>query len=134
VEKWRDTFRRGFAPLLSDQALKALHQALITDDPRLMQGATCSPPPLAAVQDWPAEACCLVPFGAWQSEGLETVEQIEDYFARTCYAVDEALGEVAACRHLLNWFDETPRAEVRGELTYEVELALEKRACRGVAS
>ena len=35
--------------------------------------------------------------------------------------------EPAACRWFLNWYDDTPRDEVRRELLAEVELALAER-------
>jgi hypothetical protein len=66
-------------------------------------------------------------FGGWQGEGLETVGQVEDYFARLCQRCNTALGEPAACRWFLNWADEAPRGQLRKELLPEVELALAAR-------
>jgi len=37
------------------------------------------------------------------------------------------MGEPAACRWFLNWFDDTPRAEVRGLLLSEVNRTLAQR-------
>ena len=63
----------------------------------------------------------------WKGSGLGTVKEVEEFFVRTCTAADEALGELAACRHFLNWFDETPRADMRRELLREVNRAINQR-------
>jgi hypothetical protein len=127
MESWRKVWREGVAPLLSNAALESLQQALTSDDARLLQGATTTPPPLQCVQDWPVEAACALGFCGWQGEGLETVAEVEEFFARTCFEVDERLGEPAACRWFLNWFDDTPRDEMREKLTAEVVRALAQR-------
>jgi hypothetical protein len=110
--------------MLSRNALEALRDALRDDDPRLIQGATTTPPPLQCVQDWPVEAACVIGYAGWQGEGLETVAEVEEFFARTSYQIDLACGEPAGCRFFLNWHDETPREEMRRELLPEVERSL----------
>jgi hypothetical protein len=127
MESWRKVWRKGVAPLLSNPALESLQRALTEDDARLLQGSTTTPPPLQCVQDWPVEAACALGFCGWQGEGLETVAEVEEFFARTCFEVDERLGEPAACRWFLNWFDETPRDEMREKLSAEVARALAQR-------
>jgi hypothetical protein len=127
MESWRKVWREGFAPLLSTAGLESLRDALKADDGRLLQGSTSSPPPLMCVQDWPVEAACALGYCAWQGEGLETVGEVEDFFARACFDADQRLGEPAACRYFLNWFDDTPRAEMRRDLLAEVELVLAQR-------
>lgn len=99
-------------------------RALESDDQRLVQGVTTSPPPLQSVQDWPVEAACAVGYCGWAGDGLETVGEVEEFFARVCHECDRLLGEPAGCRHLLNWFDEAPRDEMRQHLAGEVRLAL----------
>jgi hypothetical protein len=127
MESWRKVWRDGFVPQLSTTGLEALRQALCEDDPRLIQGATTSPPPLQCVQDWPVDACCVLGYCSWQTEDLETVAEVEEEFARLCFEADQVLGEPAACRYFLNWYDETPRDEMRRELLAEVDLALADR-------
>ena len=127
MEAWRKVWRDGLCPLLSDEALAALETALRSDDRRLIQGATTQPPPLLCVQDWPCEAGCLVGYCGWVGEGLETVGEVEEFFARMCFEMDTRLGEPAGCRWLLNWWDETPRAEAVAALLPEVELELRRR-------
>ncbi len=127
MDSWRKVWREGFAPLLSTTGLQALKRALREDDGRLLQGATTSPPPMMCVQDWPVEATCAIGFCAWQGEGLETVGEVEEFFARACHEADDRLGEPAACRYFLNWFDDTPRDQMRRILLEEVEFVLNQR-------
>ena len=128
MESWRTVWRDGFAPVLALSGLEALRDALAGDDDRLTQGSTTTPPPLMCVQDWPVEAACAVGYCGWQGAGLETVGEVEEYFARCCFEADQRLGEAAACRWFLNWFDDTPRDEMRDELLAEVERAIEDRS------
>jgi len=104
-----------------------LKLALQSDSALLIQGSTTTPPPLMCVQDWPVEAACGIAYCGWKGDKLETVGQVEEYFARLCFEADQRLGEPAACRWFLNWFDDTPRNEMRRELLVEVERAIEKR-------
>jgi hypothetical protein len=127
MESWRKVWREGVAPLISTEGLEALARALEGDDPRLLQGATTTPPPLQCVQDWPVEAACAVGYCGWQGDGLETVAEVEEFFAKVCFEVDQQLGEPAACRWFLNWFDETPREEMRQLLLAEVKRELAQR-------
>ena len=127
MELWRRVWREGMVPSLSTAALEALGKALETNDPRLLQGATTSPPPLQCVQDWPVEGACGLGYCGWQGEGLETVAEVEEFFAKVCFEVDQRLGEPAAARWFLNWFDETPRDEMRRLLLGEVNQALAER-------
>lgn len=128
MESWRTVWREGFAPTLSRKCLEVLRDALEVDDPRLTQGATTTPPPLMCVQDWPVEAACALGYCGWRGEQLQTVGEVEEFFARCCFEADKRLGESAACRWFLNWFDDTPRDEMRSELLGEVERAIEERA------
>jgi hypothetical protein len=130
MEQWRLVWRNGFAPVIPAEALTALADALRTDDPRLTQGSTTTPPPLMCVQDWPCEAGCALGFcGTVVNGGFgnATVGQAEEFFARACFEADQRLGEPAACRWFLKFFDDAPRDEMRRELLAEVELALAAR-------
>jgi hypothetical protein len=127
VESWRTVFRDGFVPGLSDNALLALAKGLGEDDPRLMQGRTTDPPPLQCVQSWPCQGGCLIGYAGWIGEGLTTVGEVEEYFARCCFDADQRLGNPGACRWLLNWFDDTPREDMRRELLAEVDRAIKER-------
>lgn len=127
MESWRKVWREGLAPGLSTRALEALRHALLIDDPRLLQGATTTPPPLQCVEDWPVEGACGLGYCGWQGDRLETVGQVEEFFARACFEADRRLGEPAGCRWFLNWYDETPRPEMRRQLLAEVNRALALR-------
>lgn len=120
MESWRRVWREGFQPIMPEAGLVALLEALQTDDVRIMQGATTSPPPMMCVQDWPCDATDAIGFAGWQGNSLETVGEVEEFFARACFDADQRLGEPAACRYFLNWFDDTPRHEMRRELAAEI--------------
>jgi hypothetical protein len=127
MDSWRRVWREGVAPLVSTEGLEALRRGLASDDARLVQGATTTPPPLQCVQDWPVEAACALGFCGWQGDGLETVAEVEEFFARMCFEIDQRLGEPAGCRWFLNWYDETPRDEMRCLLLSEVNRSLALR-------
>ena len=126
MESWRTVFREGFAPILPTDGLEYVAELLRNDSPELIQGATTDPPPLTANKDWDAEAACFL--GACgMGAGCQTVNEVEEFFAKACWDADQHIGEQAACRWFLNWFDETPRAEMRRELLAEVERVLAHR-------
>ena len=133
MESWRKVWREGLAPLLSTKGLQALKQALVRDDERLTQGSTTTPPPMQCVLDWPVEGACVVGYCAWQGDGLETVGEVEEFFAKVCFEADQRLGEPAACRYFLNWYDDTPRDEMRKLLLAEVNRSLAERYTPGAA-
>lgn len=124
MQPWQKAWREGFQPPISYEGLLALREALISDDPNLLQGSTTKPPPLMCVQDWDTEAACAVSYTGWKGDHLITVGEVEEYFARMCYECDQRIGEQAGCRHFLNWWDETPREVARQELLIEVESRL----------
>jgi len=123
MEAWRKVWREGVLPLLTKENLEVLLAALESDDQTLIQGATSQPPPLQCVADWPVEACCAFGYMGWK-QGLETVGEIETFFATMAYEVDCKIDEPAGCRFFLNWFDETPRDEMRRELSAEIRRNL----------
>lgn len=125
LESWRLAWRNGLAPGLSHRHLLALREALLADDPALLQGATCSPPPLECVAEWPVEAACPLCWLGWKAEGRATVAEAEHFFAWLCCEADKRLGEPAAVRWFLNWVDDTPRHVMRRELLSEVERSLQ---------
>jgi hypothetical protein len=127
LESWQLVWRQGFVPNLNEKMLKALKEALEKNDPRLIQGATTTPPPLMCVRDWPVEAADAIGYMGWQGDDRKTVGETEEFFAMHCFEADSKLGEPAACRWFLNWFDDTPRDEMRRELLKEVNVALGER-------
>lgn len=134
VESWRSVWRFGFAPILSTAGLTALAAALEADDSRLTQGSTTTPPPLMCVQEWPVEAACALGYCGWMGDGLDTVGGVQKFFVRCCFDADQRLGDLAACRGFLNWFDDTPRDEMRSELLAEVRRELSSRSSSQVAA
>lgn len=127
MESWRKTFREGIAPQLSTAGMQALATALQTDDARLLQGTTTSPPALQAVYGWSLEGADAIGYCGWHGDGLSTVAEAEEFFGKVCYECDQVIGEPAACRWWLNWYDDTTRNEMRRELLPEVLRVLGQR-------
>src|SRR5262245_52970307 len=121
MESWRYVWRTGAVPHLVTEALEALRQALVSDDARLIQGATTQPRPLECYADFPAEGACALSFGPWQAEGLVTVGEVEESFARLCDQIDRCTGEPGSFRYFVTWLDDTPRDVMRRELLCEVQ-------------
>lgn len=127
MKAWQRVWREGIAPELSVEGLRALEAALLRDDPRLAQGYTTSPPAFEIMADSPVEAACAVAFAGWQGDGISQVGDVGEFYSSVLVNADYRLKEHGACHHFLNWFDETPRAEVRKALLPEVRLAIESR-------
>jgi hypothetical protein len=134
MDAWQKVWRDGFAPVLSTAALNTLRHALETDDPRLLQGVTTVPPPLQCVGAWAVEGACALGYCGWQGDGLQTVAQVERYFARACRHADQRLGDSGACRFFLNWFDNAPREQMRRQLLAEVDRELKRRPAQRSAA
>lgn len=128
MELWQASWRKGFVPVLSRKALEALRDALVRDDPRLLQGSTTDPLPYLCMRRKPCEGGCAISFCGWQGEGIETVGKVDQFFIETCEKVCQDMREGVACRWFLNWFDDTPRDVMRRELLPEVNLALESKS------
>jgi hypothetical protein len=104
------------------------------DDRRLIQGGTTTPPPLMCMRDFPVEAGCLLGYCgavAHGGIGVATVGQVEEAFVRFCFDADNAVGEPAYCRNLLNFWDDTPRPAARVLVLEEVAYTL---AGRGIGN
>lgn len=130
MTSYETVFKRGFAPGLSDAQLESLRSALAADDPRVIQGATTTPPPLRAVQDWPVQATCPITWTGWQggqNPDCTTVGAAEEHFARLCFEADRRLGEEAACRWYLNAVDDLPRDEIWAETIRMIDDVLRDR-------
>lgn len=132
MESWRKVWRDGFAPAMSIEALEVLLVGLEKNDPAIVQGATTRPPPLMCVQDWPVEAADAIGFAGWKGESLSTVGEVEEYSAKMCFEADQRLGQPAACRWFLNFWDDTPRGEVFKLLAEEIKLWLTQ--CQSIKS
>ncbi len=131
MEEWKKCWREGFAPNLSTKGLEALHLALATDDPRLIQGSTTAPRRPGMLGLFPVEAACAIGFCGWKGDGLEIVAAVDKFFDQACQKADQFLGKTSAWRLFLNWYDLTPRDEMRSQLLAEVELELaERKRCK----
>ena len=131
MESWRLVWRDGFAPVLTTDRAGG--------PPRRPRGGR--PPADAGLHDHPAPAACACRTGrsrpparsataAGRATGWRPSARSRSSSPACCFEADQRLGEPAACRWFLNWFDDTPRDEMRRELLAEVELALERLAGR----
>lgn len=135
MEAWQKVWREGACPLIKTKTLKRLKRVLEEEDQRLIQGTTTTPPALACTADWPIEAACLLGICGWieACEGLDrneepvTIGEVEEAFAALCHGTDQRMNEPAAVHYLLNWFDDTPRAEMIAQLLPEVVAEIERR-------
>jgi hypothetical protein len=136
IEAWKQVWREGIAPVLPAEGLIALRNALESDDRRLMQGCTTQPPPLSVIRTWKCEGGCAISYAGWLGESLVRVHEVASFFDRVTGEAAARLERLAGDRGeqpflsvgmFLNWFDDTPRNEVRRELLPEVVLALESR-------
>jgi hypothetical protein len=127
MTSWQWVWHEGIAPSLSTAALEALARALEHGDRTLIQWIVTLPPSMDVLRDHAVEAACALGYCGWRGEGLTTVAEVQDYYARVCSEADQRLGEPAACRWFLNWCDETPRAEMCRLLFEEVRKVLASR-------
>lgn len=124
---WQHAVRHGLFPILDNAALHTLRRALASDDRRLVQGTCTIPPPMPYFADLDCEGADPIGFVGWQAEGLQTVGEVESYWARVCAEMDARLGEPGGCGHLITWLDDTPRDVAFPALLAEVETALALR-------
>lgn len=125
MKDWVRVWRRGVAPLLSTKSLLDLRDAVAGDSPRLIQGVTTCPPPLAACGEHPVEAACAIGF-CGMADGLQSVDEVSEFFRRMCAEADRRLGG-AESGFFVGMWDETPRAAMLAAFLPEVELAIETR-------
>jgi hypothetical protein len=128
-DSWQKVLRDGIFPQFTDATLAALRLAVATDDCRLIQGATTTPPPLACLQDWPVEGADLIGLAGMFS-GLKTVGEVEELFARVCFEADQRLGHPAAVRWWLEYHDDTPWDALRAAVGFELDAELTRRAAQ----
>jgi hypothetical protein len=130
IEPWRRVWREGIAPLLSEKSLEALKQALTNDDPRLIQKATMTPPYWKTRQNAPVEAAGALAYCGWQGEGLETIGAVESFFLQLCIDIGLRMDEPMVSKCFIDWYDETPRQQMRTQLLSEVHRELLRRMVR----
>jgi hypothetical protein len=82
---------------------------------------------MSCIPEWPVEGACAIGYCHWKGDGFETIGEVEDAFAQACQDADELLGEPTASRWFLNWFDDTPRDQMRRMLLAELEQSLSER-------
>lgn len=124
MESWRKVWREGIAPQLSTKALEELRYGLEKDSDFLLQGACSKPPMLECNYDKECEGGCAMVYGAWMAGEVKTVGQADEYFHNIVASQLMSDGCDNCVRDFLNWFDDTPRDEMRREMIREVDNEL----------
>ena len=125
IQAWQKCWREGFAPLLSDEGLVELAKALRENDQKLIQGTTCITADGHRKGD--VIGACAISYAGWKGDELTGWDEVEAFFSRCCWKVDQTFGMMGDCRYFLNWFDETPRDQMIEEFLDEIQKTIEKR-------
>lgn len=129
----RKVLIEGFFPAVPTDRLRGLLFLVLNDDPRLIQGSTCFPPPLMATEGENVESVDPVAFLSVDNALTLTVGEVEEAFAKACFDMDSRLGEPAACRWLLNATDDYSRKEVWDFWATELQKELHSRLMKDKA-
>lgn len=107
---------------LSSAGLTALREALVKDDPRLVQGLT-------VVGDSAVRCACAVAYCGWKDGTFATVTGANFYFSSVIVDSDRRSGSKSTAP-FLDWFDRVPRKIMLKELLLMVERTLEVRRAK----
>ena len=127
---WKTVWRDGLAPQFSRAALESLRDALIRDDPALIQGGTVKrklkPGEPYEPIDFgaPCDLACVIGWCGWKGHGATTKGEVVEFVERSSKEADRRLGRHTAMMQFVDWVDGTPRDEMRRELLVEVEASL----------
>lgn len=124
ISLWREVWADGLADQLPTDGLIALRDALVRDDPRLLQGATCQPSAAyRSTRHLHVECACPVAYTLWRT-GFWTVGSLERAFHAALMAADREIGRERALSSFLCWCDDTPRDAMREQLLDVVEATI----------
>lgn len=124
LQPWQRVFRNGLVPQLSRETLLGLRQALIDDDPMLIQGDTTLPPVLdCPIYPCPVEGACLIGF-CGLVDGLNTVSEVHEFFNRILDGMERQVGYASSWETLVDYWDNGERADVRREVLIEIDEVL----------
>jgi hypothetical protein len=126
MRDWQRSWR-AFSERFSTEALQSLANALASDNPAIIQGATVIPFPAECEGPEPPEGCDPVVWCLWAGGGHRTVLDLFRAFWDACNHADEWVGQRYACADFTGWWDETPRAEAVAELLNEVRDEIQRR-------
>jgi hypothetical protein len=123
----RHAFTYGFAPQFTEATLIALRDALVSDDPRLMQGRTTEPEPVLMHHGLKIECACAIGFCAWVQNQSVTVGEVLIGYGDMLDQADRNLGRMCAYSPFLHAFDDTPREIVFPAMAELVNEILSER-------
>lgn len=128
---WQEGLRLGFAPQLDDTMLERLRDALLSDDPRLLQGQCCQPVQSVNGEDPPAIRACFLGIVAMLRDPnhTPTITEVCVAFSRMLHEADKRLRP--HCRQggrvFIDWYDATPWHHMRKVLAAELDAILWER-------
>lgn len=122
----------GIAPQLPDRGLKALREAMLLGDPRLLQGSTVEPFVSEREAPCACDGACPIAFAFWAHLGFRgTADEIEHLWTMAVHDANAALEEreegANAVARWINLWDDTPTAEAVAFLLPLVEESLRDR-------
>lgn len=85
AEQFREAFRIGFAPILSDDQLVRLAEACERDDPMLTQCCTTVPTSIAHNDELPVERCCMAAYVGGIATGKKLVGEVYEAYSRIAW-------------------------------------------------
>jgi hypothetical protein len=120
---WQNALRSVLFPLLSDETLEKLREALNTDDPELIQEEFVeydlnSPTPLSNA---PPSGACLIAWPLWKQKGLKTWMQADIECNRVYKANEAALDKV------IQFWDGESSEEAFAAVLAEVRQEIKRR-------
>lgn len=125
LEAWQVCWRGGLADALPTEGLVALRDALVNDDPALIQGQTVAPIPFLS-PNAKTTGCCPISYCGWRAFGLDATADVYAFY-HAAYYRRNGYGYENGSRDFTEFVDGTPRDEMRKRLVVEVNRTLKQR-------
>jgi hypothetical protein len=124
---WRDSWRQAVAPRLPEAGLVELADALRRDDSRLVQANGRDPDLCDGGPGGAILRADAIGYALWQGHGLTTTAGMNRRVERLVFGTDPEGRCHLSAWPFLEWYDATPRGEMRRELLAEVEREISRR-------
>src|SRR5437764_478068 len=102
LPEWVEAWRRGIAPLAPHDGLVDLREAVLRDDPRLLQHVTA-----LGTEGGACAGACGIGWALWKGDGLEKAEDVQQAFNRVVTGAGIRMGWKTAVAPFFKFFDET---------------------------
>ena len=115
MESWKKSFAH-IADVCGVPALQVLRTAVSENYCSLIQGTTVAYEPATNPGDRTVCGACAVGYMYWKADDMDFADDVEEAVAATFSEVAKKAGWDRAPDLFTNWYDETPRDEMRREL------------------